>query len=164
MKDIKNYINESFINEGITGQTKTAILDMVKELEEYLSQIMPSLNNKWKNYFKPKFESSDLNEIYDDNKDVSLKEWKGYNTKYNGWQSGVFDRWKSCYRDDIKETIKNLNNDYDEKYQDNNYYILFSTCCEYLEGCGYDDPLVEWTKRDFMYAATAMEFVINKLK
>lgn len=158
MKDITNYINE-----GITAKTKTSILDIVKELEEYLSQIIPSLNNKWKNYFKTEFERSDLNEIYDANKDVSLSEWRGYNSKYDGWESGVFDRYKSYYKNDNKETIKDLNENFDEKYQYKNYTMIFSTCCEYLEDCGYDDPLVEWVKRDFIYAATAMEFAINKL-
>ena len=45
MRDIKNYINESIaINEDITGKIKSSILEMTKELEEYLSQILPSLN------------------------------------------------------------------------------------------------------------------------
>lgn len=162
MRDIKNYINESIaINEDITGKIKSSILEMAKELEEYLSQILPSLNNKWKNYFKTEFTSSDLNEIYDDCKDVSLIEWRGHNTKSNVWDPGMFDRSKSYYRQNTRETIKELNNEYNERYQ---YVMIFSTCCEYLEGLGYDDPLIEWTKKDFMCAATAMEFVINKLK
>jgi len=161
MRDIKTYINESVsINEAITGKIKTSILEMAKDLEEYLSQIIPSLNNKWKKYFKTNFESSDLNEIYDGCKDVTLIEWRGRQTR-SDWETGMFDRYKSYYRENTQETIKELNKEYNERYQ---YKIIFSTCCEYLEGCGYDDPAVEWTKRDFMCAATAMEFVINKLK
>ena len=161
MRDIKTYINESIsINEAITGSTKNSILEIAKDLEEYLSQIIPSLNNKWKKWFKTGFTSSDLNEIYNNCSDVSLVEWRGRQTR-SDWESGTFDRYKSYYREDTKETIKELNNEYNDR---DRYKMIFSTCCEYLEGLGYDDPAVEWKKRDFVCAATAMEFVINKLK
>ena len=167
MRDIKTYINESIsinestlINEAMTGKTKTSILEIAKDLEEYLSQIIPSLNNKWKKWFKTGFTSSDLNEIYNNCSDVSLVEWRGRQTR-SDWESGTFDRYQSYYKQNTQDTIKELNKEYNER---DRYKMIFSTCCEYLEGCGYDDPAVEWKKRDFVCTATAMEFVINKLK
>lgn len=157
MKSLTNYI----INEALSKNNKKQILTYINDLEEYLKDIIPSLNQMWKNEFKD-FNSDSIEDCYNDCKDCNLKYYKGFSERSGEWKDGYFSRYNSCWKDNnIKETINNLN-----KKDPNDPHLfsyLFSTCCEYLESQGYDDPQ-EWTLIEFRQVDTALSIIINKLK
>ena len=165
MKDIKHFIlegnsklNKYFINESISKKTKIELQEYINELKPFLSKIIPNLNDKWKKSLET-FKNYTLEKAFDEAKDKSLRDYRGYEGRFS-YNDGFFSRYESCWCYEDEDTIKELNN---KKIKNNAYEILLSTCCEYLESVGYNDPSREWTVKHFRYTDVAMTMIIGEI-
>ena len=176
MKTINNFIlerlklnDESKINNNdkvkISKATFKQISEYVDDLNAYLKDIIPHLNDKWQSYLKETYNDNDIDSVYQRKKDnMKLKDYRGYDGRFS-YQYGHFHPNYSCEGRNNQDTIKKLNSKIDDDfYKDEEYKLIFSTCCDYL-GCYVigDDPLTEWTVGMFRKVHTAMHMVIYQL-
>ena len=159
---MKNLI--TYLNEAKTKKLHQEILDAKNELKDILFKTFDKSNDKIKNLLnKIANEYNSIEDKIDDDKTVSLKEWRGYDGRLGGWVDGYFDRYKA-YHGLIKKNDYDWLNDWFNKEKEPTYGALnrkiFCTCCEYLEDSGWDDPQVEWFKTTFQHVDTAIYIII----
>ena len=145
----------------ISKATFKQIGEYVNELHAY---IIPHLNDKWQSYLKETFNDNNIDNIYKNKKAITLKEYRGYEGRFS-WQEGLYREDYSCMKNNIQKTINILNETInDDNYKNEEYSLIFSTCCDYL-GCNVigDDPGTEWTVGIFRKVNTAMYMAIYRL-
>lgn len=155
---------ETFINEGLSKANLNKIQEYINKLEEFLTPIFPKLNANWQKEIQKwaKADISNLTEYiadaYEDASDSNLRDFRGYQGRYD-YNDGEFNRHNSCFHTDENLMIKKFNEK--ELKIDTTWSIIFSTCCEYLESVGYNDPMVEWTVKDFRQVSAAIDTALS---
>lgn len=122
-----------------------------------MKDVIPKLNDDWKNYLNNKFRKTFENEkeydkFYKDLCLTKLSEFNGYSGSNN---EGLYFRYYSACKS------KNIDIDFFSSSKKEKLSILFSTCCDILEMNGWGDPTFEWSVKDFRMAYLGMEIAFR---
>ena len=137
-----------------------------------MKDVFPKLNNFWKKYFIETFNEpfeteKQYAEYYKKCCENSLIDYRGHKSKWGDyWVNGIYSDNDSCLGDDYKSTINQLNKKqpHDEPdFHVNENVILYSTCCRILEHAGWDNPITEWTAKNFRMADLGMQIAFRKI-
>lgn len=133
------------------------------KIYEAMNDVIPNLNNTWMEYFKSKayyVQGPFMNE-YD--YDKYYREYCLGNTlEYYKGKYGIYSRSWSCWEKDKKEMIEEFNEKIKNRKFDSFYFLIFSTCCDFLAEDGWDNPY-NWVIEDFVSADLAIEIAMRKI-